>query len=220
MRGEKALFSSDSDEWETPWEIVRTIEWRLGIDGFDLDPCATAKSAKAGRYYSVREDGLKQEWSGHVFVNPPFSAVTAWVKKAVAERERGDCPSIVLLLPARTDTQWFKVLWEVAPEIWFVTGRIRFQGADSSAPFPSMVVILRAGVVSTRAPNVVLMTFKEESDDCGHPRCRKGRRLDRPASAAAFAGRLRQRDHSGRYVEGRPRADCALGACGPDQAAR
>ena len=46
------------------------------------------------------------------------------------------------LLPARTSTKRFHK-YCVKGEIRFLEGRLKFQGAKSAAPFPSMIVIFR-----------------------------------------------------------------------------
>ena len=49
---------------------------------------------------------------------------------------------VICLLPARTDTAWWhRYVLPFAAEIHYLRGRIRFEGAGSSAPFPSAVVI-------------------------------------------------------------------------------
>ena len=56
-----------------------------------------------------------------------------------------------MLVPARTDVRWFHDhLWnqdnpQPKPniELRFIKGRIKFVGASASAPFPSLVIIIR-----------------------------------------------------------------------------
>ena len=51
--------------------------------------------------------------------------------------------TVVMLLPARTDTRWFhEYIWNKA-EIRFIKGRLKFGNSKNSAPFPSMVVIFQ-----------------------------------------------------------------------------
>lgn len=50
-----------------------------------------------------------------------------------------------MLIPSRTDTQWFHDYVYGKAEIRFVKGRIRFNGKDN-APFPSLVAIYRGTV--------------------------------------------------------------------------
>ena len=109
---------------------------------FDLDPAATPENARAPRFYTPADDGLTKDWFGRVWVNPPYSGVRDWVRKAVAEAQRAEVEYVVMLLPARTDTRWFHDLVRPhAQQVIFVRGRLKFKGGASSAPFPSMLVI-------------------------------------------------------------------------------
>jgi len=133
--------SSNSGEWETPQDLFNklNVKW-----GFTLDPCATDQNAKCEKYFTKKEDGLSQDWTGEtVFMNPPYGRqVAKWVKKAFLEwwKHRVTC---VCLLPARTDTNWFHA-WCTKGKIEFIRGRLRFSNAKNSAPFPSMVVVFEA----------------------------------------------------------------------------
>ena len=51
--------------------------------------------------------------------------------------------TVVMLLPARTDTAWFHDYIYGKAEIRFIRGRLKFVGSKNSAPFPSMVCIFR-----------------------------------------------------------------------------
>lgn len=79
-----------------------------------------------------------------VFCNPPYGKQLAkWVRKAYEESRKPNT-TIVLLIPARTDTQWFHDYIYGTAEIRFIKGRIKFKGAMYNAPFPSMIVIYRS----------------------------------------------------------------------------
>ena len=45
-----------------------------------------------------------------------------------------------MLIPARTDTVWWHTALSVCSCVCFIKGRLRFQGAPSSAPFPSALL--------------------------------------------------------------------------------
>src|SRR5262249_4144059 len=63
-----------NNEWFTPPDILEMARSALGA--IDLDPasCEEANQAvKAARFYSLKDDGLKQEWHGRIWLNPPFS---------------------------------------------------------------------------------------------------------------------------------------------------
>ncbi len=136
----KVHFSSESNEWYTPQALFDTLNKEFR---FTLDPCATKQSAKCRKFFTEKQDGLSQDWSGErVFMNPPYGrAIGKWVKKAVDSDA-----TVVMLIPARTDTKYFHEYIYENPncEIRFLKGRVKFEtptGAKNSAPFPSMVVI-------------------------------------------------------------------------------
>lgn len=110
---------------------------------FTLDPCATAENAKCEKYYTMHENGLLQDWQGEtIFCNPPYGrAIRDWVKKCYEESQKPNT-TVVMLIPARTDTTYFHdYIYHKAKEVRFVRGRLKFGGSKNSAPFPSMVVV-------------------------------------------------------------------------------
>lgn len=138
-----ALLSSKNMCWCTPQDFFDKLNAEFY---FVLDPAATEKTAKCDLYYTPETDGLSQSWDrgGAVFCNPPYGRnIGKWVKKAYEEARVGN--TIVLLLPARTDTAYFHDYIYGKAEIRFVRGRLRFTGESGNtngpAPFPSMVVI-------------------------------------------------------------------------------
>lgn len=136
-----ATQSSNSDEWSTPSWLFDCLDAEFH---FDLDPCATDDNHLCDRYFTKEQDGLLQEWSGNVFVNPPFSGIAHWTEKAFREATE-DRATVVMLVPARTDTRyWWRFTRQA--EIRFLPGRLRFGGAPSGAPFPSAVAIFRQGM--------------------------------------------------------------------------
>ena len=94
------------------------------------------------RQYFVRADnGLSKQWCGTVYMNPPYGRLLPkFVRKLRTEFDAQRATAAVALLPARTDTRWFKEL-RSAP-VCFVEGRLRFSGARNSAPFPSAIFYL------------------------------------------------------------------------------
>lgn len=134
------LFTSNTDEWATPQAVFNDLDNEFN---FDLDPCATDENHKTPRYYTAKDDGLAQNWGGcKVFVNPPYSNIAEWVKKAFYEGHK-DNTLVVLLIPSRTDTRYFHDYILNRAEIRFIKGRLKFGNSKNSAPFPSMIVIFR-----------------------------------------------------------------------------
>ena len=68
-----ARHSSESVEWHTPPPIVEAARATMG--GIDLDPASSERAnrvVRAARFFTRREDGMKQSWrADRVFLNPP-----------------------------------------------------------------------------------------------------------------------------------------------------
>jgi phage N-6-adenine-methyltransferase len=132
-------FSSASDNWATPQDFFDKVNSELGP--FDIDVCASAENAKCGVYFTERDDGLRQRWSGKVWMNPPYGrTIGHWMKKAY-ESSRGGA-TVVCLVPARTDTAWWHD-YAAKGDVRFIRGRLKFGGHKNSAPFPSALVVFK-----------------------------------------------------------------------------
>lgn len=137
-------YSSASPKWNTPKplvaKVVEVLKW------IDLDPCSDSLDnpnvpAKVC-YDGTLVDGLTAEWHGKVYMNPPYGRIIPkWTRKAVAEWQFGRMQEAILLVPARTDTRWFRELW--IGTICFWHGRMKFEQNGKGlapAPFPSALV--------------------------------------------------------------------------------
>ena len=135
-------FSSKSDEWYTPDKIIEPTVKLMG--GIDLDPCSNSKTnpnIPAKNHFTLEDDGLTKTWKGKVFLNPPYSmGMKKWIEKVHFHFLNGDVTEAIILVPARTDTQWLAILKEY-PRC-FVKGKLHFSGAEYPAPFPSIVLYL------------------------------------------------------------------------------
>lgn len=153
MRGQAVLFATGNDERVTPPGVFLPLQREFQ---FTLDAAATAANTRCARWLGpgslLAADGLLHPWVGErVWCNPPYSRglQRQFIRKAAGERMNGVLA--VLLLPARTDTRAFhNYIWDgtthrpqTGVEVRFLSGRIRFEGEESGAPFPSMVVVFR-----------------------------------------------------------------------------
>lgn len=135
-------YNGNGREWATPPEVFDPLNAEFR---FTLDPCCTAATAKAPRFYTEADDGLKQDWSGErVFMNPPYGReVYAWTRKA---RTSG-AELVVGLLPASTDLAWWhEDVVGHAVELRWIRGRVRFLTGGpyrASGFFASVIVIWR-----------------------------------------------------------------------------
>lgn len=133
------MFSSRKDLWGTPQTFFDELNKEFH---FTLDVCALPENAKCTVYYTTEMDGLSRKWEGVVWCNPPYGReIGKWVKHGLDASYKG--ATVVMLLPARTDTKWFHEFIYGKAEIRFVRGRLKFGGCQNPAPFPSMVVIYR-----------------------------------------------------------------------------
>ena len=132
----EALFSSNSDEWFTPQNFFDEINKEFN---FTLDVAATVDNTKCKKFFTIKDNGLIQNWEGVIWCNPPYSDIKLWVEKAYNESLKGT--KIVLLIPVRTDTKYFHSFIYNKAELRFIKGRLKFSDSRNSAPFPSMLVI-------------------------------------------------------------------------------
>jgi phage N-6-adenine-methyltransferase len=134
----KGLFTSLTPEYSTPEWLYQRLHNEFH---FTLDPCATIENYKCKRYFTKTDDGLKQKWSGRVFMNPPYGReIYFWIKKAYESVVNNDCQLVVCLIPSRTDTKWWHEYCMKSKDIRFIKGRVRFRN-NKPAPFPSCIVV-------------------------------------------------------------------------------
>jgi len=132
------MFSSATDLWSTPKYFFDELDNEFN---FTLDVCANSDNAKCSKYFDKEMNGLEKDWTGNVWCNPPYGReIVNWVKKASEEIEKDYCNKIVMLVPSRTDTNWWHQ-YVINEKVRFIKGRLKFGGHSNSAPFPSAVII-------------------------------------------------------------------------------
>lgn len=119
-------FSSRADEWYTPASVFEALGVR-----FDLDPCCALNSpAQSWCLDFCFSGGLELDWTGHVWLNPPFggrNAVLPWLEKMVAHNNG------IALLPNRTGAPWWQYVAAEADLILFHAGKIKFERGDGES---------------------------------------------------------------------------------------
>lgn len=124
--------------WYTPQYLFDELNEEFN---FVIDSCALPENTKCSLYYTPEQDELAQNWFDTTWCNPPYGReIYQWVEKAYNEHLKNNI-TVVLLLPAKTDTKWFHEYLYNKAEIRFIKGRIKFGGSKDPAPFPSMVCI-------------------------------------------------------------------------------
>lgn len=139
----------DRDSRFTPPDFMADIHAAFGE--IDLDPCGNLLSPVVARrriLLSEGGDGLTDPWSGRlVFVNPPFSELLKWLRRAHDQWRANNVETVVCLVPVRTDSAWFHETLSADADIYLLRGRVRFldsQGRGQHTPFSLMVLTLGA----------------------------------------------------------------------------
>ena len=143
--------SRRGDDQFTPPEFIEKIQAIFGP--IDLDPAWHAQSpVEATRTFSLAagENGLARPWvADFVWLNPPFSELLRWLRKADGEWSAGRAKTIIALVPARTDSTYFHDRLARVANIYLLRRRLRFIQLDgrpgNQAPFPLMLMIFGAG---------------------------------------------------------------------------
>lgn len=122
-----------TDEWYTPAVLIEAAREAMG--GIDLDPasCDTAQATvRAGRYFTREDNGLAwplgAEWSGNVWLNPPFSGrLKEYFLTALKIHHRlGNVPQACVLTFTDTSPRWAEPLHDVTTATCLIRGRVEF----------------------------------------------------------------------------------------------
>ncbi|MCP4405158.1 MAG: hypothetical protein GY801_48630 [bacterium] len=85
--GNKIAEHTGKRYWQTPPKLMAELQAKYR---FDFDPCPHPRPKGF--------DGLTIKWGKRNWINPPFTGgVSKWVRRAIAERDRGNMS--VLILP-------------------------------------------------------------------------------------------------------------------------
>ena len=130
-------FKSDKVVYSTPIKLFNYINQEFN---FTLDVCALPENAKCYNYFTPEMDGLKQDWKGICWMNPPFNKeLKKWVIKARDESVKHN--SIVCcLIPVRSNTVWWKEVCKNA-EIRFIIGEVNFNDLERGLWLPMCLMI-------------------------------------------------------------------------------
>jgi hypothetical protein len=116
--------TKNNDEWLTPPLVFQSL------GDFDIDPCSpiTRPWDTAKLHYNINDDGLKKQWNGRVWCNPPYGKDTfTWLNK-LADHGNG-----IALIFARTETKGFhEQIFEKADAVFFFKGRLKFHYVDGT----------------------------------------------------------------------------------------
>ncbi|HAV1627229.1 TPA: phage N-6-adenine-methyltransferase [Enterobacter hormaechei subsp. steigerwaltii] len=138
------------DLWRTPPALFASLDAEFC---FQLDAAAAPHNALCRKFITAEQNTLETPWAdylnvpGYVWLNPPYSDITPFVKKAAAES--ANQIGTVMLVPADTSVGWFKEAIQTASEVRFITaGRLAFINPVTGKPVSgnnkgSMLIIWR-----------------------------------------------------------------------------
>jgi len=115
----------ERDEYQTPDWLFNWAEARWGP--YQVDLAATPENTKKELYIPRGMNSLAQpwhEWGTYGWLNPPYSNLTPWIRKAVLEAMEHNFHT-TMLLPAPAGAEWTQEL-NSATELIFIVGRISF----------------------------------------------------------------------------------------------
>lgn len=131
--------NSGNNEWYTPKEYIEAARQVMGW--IDLDP-ATSETAntvvRADEFYTAQDDGLAQEWTGKVWMNPPYSSdlIGRFAEKLCSHYEAGDVTEAIVLINNATETGWFQRMAQTAMCVCFPRTRVKFWKPDGETGAP------------------------------------------------------------------------------------
>ena len=142
--------ASGEFEWFSPPAIIEKARSVMG--SIDLDPASNEEANKivqASQIYTAKEDGLKQDWTGNLWLNPPFKKglIDEFIEKLLSSKFN----QAVVLVNNNTETKWGQAILNKGEVVCFPAGRLNFW-KDSKEPYPKtglqgqMIIGLRVNV--------------------------------------------------------------------------
>lgn len=121
-------------DYGTPKDFLATLKRFLSTQDFVVDLAADISNTVASVFITKEEDSLKQDWeaysSGWAYLNPPFSHISPWVRKA-SEITKA---RIAMLVPASVGSNWWRDWVDKKAYVLFLNGRLTFVGETASYP--------------------------------------------------------------------------------------
>ncbi|GAM77090.1 modification methylase Bsp6I [Vibrio ishigakensis] len=123
-----AKIANMNNEWHTPHQYIDSARKVMG--SIDTDPASNdiaQEYIQADTYYTIDNSSLDKEWSGNVWMNPPYGrTIKDFCNKLVDEFESGRVKQAIVLTNNGTDTQWFDALSGISSAICHHKKRIAF----------------------------------------------------------------------------------------------
>lgn len=136
--------NSGNNEWYTPAEYIEAARKAMG--SIDTDPASNDIAnnvVKAEKYYTIETNGLAHDWTGNVWMNPPYSSdlISKFVEKL--KEQRANYNQAIILVNNATETQWFYEIVKISSAVCFPKSRVKFYMPDgkTGAPLQGQAVL-------------------------------------------------------------------------------
>lgn len=139
--------ATGESEWYTPKKYIDAARKLMGT--IDIDPASSDvanKIIEAATHYTAKDDGLTQEWTGNVWMNPPYSQpfVTQFCDLLVEKYVGGEVDQACVLVNNATETEFYQNMMNHCNAICFIKGRVKFideEGNAGGAPLQGQTIL-------------------------------------------------------------------------------
>jgi ParB family transcriptional regulator, chromosome partitioning protein len=123
----------EAQEWYTPPYIIELARDVMGSIDTDPASCDLAQEwIKASVFYTLSNSGLSRNWSGNVWLNPPFNNVKSFVPHLLTNINNLWVTQAILLTHNCTDSRWWHMAADMAQAVCFTKGRLSFINATNN----------------------------------------------------------------------------------------
>ena len=136
--------NSGKNEWYTPEKFITAARKVMGSIDFDPASNEIANKTVGATVYKTKDDsGLDVDWSGNVWMNPPYAQPLI---RQFAEKIVEQLPNIhqgIVLVNNATETKWFQHMAERASALCLISSRVKFLDPDGNpgAPLQGQVAL-------------------------------------------------------------------------------
>ena len=124
-------------DYETPPELFIPLDIQYS---FTIDAAAREDNKKVARFISPEQDALTTELVGEtVWCNPPYANMAPWADRFIYWSKNN---IVIALVQDKTDTIWFKKLWDASDIVRFLHGRVQFIGGASDNMHGAVIFVL------------------------------------------------------------------------------
>ena len=120
-------FGEKNDVIQTPPSFYHALDQ---IYHFDFDPCPLVRPPW---------DGLRVDWGKSNYVNPPYSEISKWLEKGVAEFKKGN-KSLFLITLRPSCKYWGRWVWPHATDVILLDQNVKFVGFQRAFPMPLCLI--------------------------------------------------------------------------------